>query len=159
MAKPQIHKKTDMLEAVTNSIGGYPVGFLVGLAILPLSLEWIQKDPIAANLTITMIYVSVSFVRTYFLRRIFSKYKINDNFLVLAISGVKRLDIFYRRKRSWDFLGDLMTAEHRERVAQSLKTYTWIELPIGIQIEMINEFLEFFPEKPKLDRYDLEELL
>jgi len=100
MAKPQIHKKTDMLEAVTNSIGGYPVGFLVGLAILPLSLEWIQKDPIAANLTITMIYVSVSFVRTYFLRRIFSKYKINDNFLVLAISGVKRLDIFYRRKRS-----------------------------------------------------------
>ena len=80
-----------LVEALTNSLGGYPVGFAMGLIILPLSLNWIQKDPVTANLTITMIYVSVSFVRTYFLRRVFSKYNIDDNVVRLAISAIRKI--------------------------------------------------------------------
>jgi len=91
MIKSPMHKKADMLEAATNSVGGYPVGFLVGLAILPISIDWIQKDPIVANFTITMIYVTVSFVRTYFLRKIFVKYNIDDNFIRLGILSLKKI--------------------------------------------------------------------
>ena len=83
--------KSGLLEAATNSIGGYPVGFIMGIVILPLSINWIQKDPIVANLTITMLYVCVSFVRTYLLRRIFIKYNIDDNFLRLGIRTIKKI--------------------------------------------------------------------
>lgn len=72
--------------------------------------------------------------------------------------GYDNQDEYNRSLIIQDFLGNITTAEHRKRVAQSLKMYTWVELPIGIQIEMINEFLEFYPERPKLDRHDLEEL-
>ena len=83
--------KSGLLEAATNSIGGYPVGFIMGIVILPLSINWIQKDPIVANLTITMLYVCVSFVRTYLLRRVFIKYDIDDNFLRLGIRTIKKI--------------------------------------------------------------------
>jgi len=83
--------KSGLLEAATNSIGGYPVGFIMGIVILPLSINWIQKDPIVANLTITMLYVCVSFVRTYLLRRVFIKYNIDDNFLRLGIRTIKKI--------------------------------------------------------------------
>jgi len=83
--------KNGLAEAATNSVGGYPIGFIMGLVILPLSIGWIQKDPITANLTITMIYVGVSFVRTYLIRKIFLKYNIDDNFLRLGLSAIKKL--------------------------------------------------------------------
>ena len=83
--------KSGLLVAATNSIGGYPVGFIMGIVILPLSINWIQKDPIVANLTITMLYVCVSFVRTYLLRRVFIKYNIDDNFLRLGIRTIKKI--------------------------------------------------------------------
>jgi len=83
-------KKNALIEAATNSIGGYPVGFIMGLVILPLSVGWIQKDPITSNLIITMLYVGVSFVRSYFLRRVFLKYKIEDNFLKAIWKFIKR---------------------------------------------------------------------
>ena len=86
-----IPQSKGLVESLMNSLGGYPVGFAMGLIILPLSLNWIQKDPITANLTITMIYVSVSFVRTYFLRRVFSKYNIDDNVVRLAISAISKI--------------------------------------------------------------------
>ena len=74
-------KKKSASEALVNSFGGYPIGYGVGIIILPLSTGWIQEDPYMANLVITGVYATVSFVRSYFLRRIFEKYGIDDNFI------------------------------------------------------------------------------
>jgi len=84
-------KKKSASEAFVNSFGGYPIGYGVGIIILPLSLGWIQEDPLVANLAITLVYAVVSFVRSYFLRRIFEKHGIDDNFLRLGIKAVKKL--------------------------------------------------------------------
>jgi hypothetical protein len=67
------HKKS-LSEALVNSFGGYPVGFGVGIVILPLSIGWIQEDPLTANLVITFVYASVSFTRSYVLRRVFERF-------------------------------------------------------------------------------------
>ena len=85
-------KKKSASEAFVNSFGGYPIGYGVGIVILPLSTGWIQEDPYMANIVITGVYATVSFVRSYFLRRIFEKYGIDDNFIKLGIKLVKKLD-------------------------------------------------------------------
>ncbi len=84
-------KKKSASEAFVNSFGGYPIGYGVGIVILPLSMGWIQEDPYMANIAITGVYATVSFVRSYFLRRIFEKYGIDDNFLRLGIKFVHRI--------------------------------------------------------------------
>ena len=84
-------KKKSASEAFVNSFGGYPIGYGVGILILPLSMGWIQDDPLVANLAITFVYATVSFVRSYFLRRTFEKYGIDDNFLKLGMKAVKKL--------------------------------------------------------------------
>ena len=84
-------KKKSASEALVNSFGGYPIGYGVGIIILPLSTGWIQEDPYMANIAITGVYATVSFVRSYFLRRIFEKYGIDDNFIRLAKRGVLKL--------------------------------------------------------------------
>ena len=84
------HKKS-LSEALVNSFGGYPIGYGVGIIILPLSMGWIQEDPYMANIVITGVYATVSFVRSYFLRRIFEKYGIDDNFIRLAKRGIVKL--------------------------------------------------------------------
>ena len=84
-------KKKSASEAFVNSFGGYPIGYGVGILILPLSMGWIQDDPLIANLAITFVYATVSFVRSYFLRRTFEKYGIDDNFLKLGMKAVKKL--------------------------------------------------------------------
>jgi hypothetical protein len=84
-------KKKSASEAFVNSFGGYPIGYGVGIVILPLSMGWIQEDPYMANIVITGVYATVSFVRSYFLRRIFEKYGIDDNFIKLGIKLVKKL--------------------------------------------------------------------
>ena len=84
-------KKKSASEAFVNSFGGYPIGYGVGIVILPLSMGWIQDDPYMANIAITGVYATVSFVRSYFLRRIFEKYGIDDNFLRLGIKFVHRI--------------------------------------------------------------------
>ena len=84
------HKKS-MSEAFVNSFGGYPVGYGLGIVILPLSMGWIQEDPLVANLAITFVYASVSFVRSYFLRRVFEKFGIDDNFLKLGIKLIRKI--------------------------------------------------------------------
>ncbi len=89
-------KKKSASEAFVNSFGGYPIGYGVGIIILPLSLGWIQEDPLVANLAITLVYAVVSFVRSYFLRRVFEKHGIDDNFIKLGIKLVKKLD--WRKK-------------------------------------------------------------
>ncbi len=84
------HKKS-LSEAFVNSFGGYPIGYGLGIVVLPLSMGWIQEDPLTANLAITFVYASVSFTRSYFLRRIFEKFGIEDNFLRIVIKAVKKL--------------------------------------------------------------------
>ena len=77
------HKKS-LSEAFVNSFGGYPIGYGLGIVVLPLSMGWIQEDPLVANLAITFVYATVSFVRSYFLRRIFERFGIDDNFIRLG---------------------------------------------------------------------------
>ena len=87
-------KKKSASEALVNSFGGYPIGYGVGIVILPLSMGWIQEDPLVANLAITLVYAVVSFVRSYFLRRVFEKHGIDDNFIKLGIKFFKKCNKF-----------------------------------------------------------------
>ena len=84
------HKKS-LSEAFVNSFGGYPVGYGLGIVILPLSTGWIQSDPLLANVAITGVYATVSFVRSYFVRRVFERYGIDDNFLRLGQKYFKKI--------------------------------------------------------------------
>jgi len=60
---------------------------------LPLSLGWIQEDPLVANMAITLVYATVSFVRSYFLRRTFEKFGIDDNFIKLGMKLIKKMSL------------------------------------------------------------------
>ncbi len=88
------HKKS-LSEAFVNSFGGYPIGYGLGIVVLPLSMGWLQEDPLVANLAITLVYATVSFARSYFLRRVFEKFGIDDNFIRL---GKKVILKMIRRK-------------------------------------------------------------
>ena len=78
------HQKS-LSEAFVNSFGGYPIGYALGVVILPLSMGWLQEDPLVANLAVTLVYSTVSFLRCYFLRRVFERFDIDDNFIKLAL--------------------------------------------------------------------------
>jgi len=80
-------RKKSISEALLNSFGSYPIGYAIGIVILPLSVGWIEKDPFTVNLFITLVYAAVSFVRTYFLRRLFDKFGFDDNFVRLGYKG------------------------------------------------------------------------
>ena len=84
-------KKKSAAEALVNAVGGYPIGYGLGILILPVCAGWIQSDPYIANIAITGTYAATSFVRSYFLRRVFEKYGIDDNFIRLAKRGVLKL--------------------------------------------------------------------
>ena len=84
-------KKKSASEALVNALGGFPVGYGLGIVILPISTGWIQDDPYMANIAITGAYAITSFVRSYFLRRVFEKYGIDDNFIRLAKRGITKL--------------------------------------------------------------------
>ena len=90
------HKKS-ISEAFVNSFGGYPVGYGLGIVILPLSMGWIQEDPLVANLAITFVYASVSFARSYVLRRVFEKLGIDDNFIKLGIKAIRKITEDFRK--------------------------------------------------------------
>jgi hypothetical protein len=83
-------------EAFVNSFGSYPIGYGLGIVILPLSMGWLQDDLIVANIFVTLVYSTVSFVRTYYLRRIFERTGVDDNFLKLGIKLVNKIS---RRKK------------------------------------------------------------
>jgi len=78
-------------EAFVNSFGSYPIGYGLGIVILPISMGWLQDDLFIANLFVTLVYATVSFVRTYYLRRIFERVGFDDNFIKLAIKGIRRI--------------------------------------------------------------------
>ena len=84
-------KKKSASEALVNALGGYPIGYGLGIIILPLCSGWIQEDPYMANVAITGAYAVTSFVRSYFLRRLFEKYGIDDNFIRVGIKFVKKI--------------------------------------------------------------------
>ena len=77
-------------EALINSFGSFPLGYLVGIAILPLSVGWIQSDPLTANIAITGVFATVSFTRTYFLRRVFEKFGFDDNLYHLISKSLRK---------------------------------------------------------------------
>lgn len=82
-------------ESFVNSFGGYPIGYGIGIVILPLSVGWIQEDPLTVNLLITLVYAVASFCRTYFLRRIFERVGFDDNFIRLGIHFHKKIRLFF----------------------------------------------------------------
>jgi len=84
-------RKKSLSEAFVNSFGSYPIGYGIGIMVLPLSLGWLNEDPITANIFITLIYASVSFTRIYFLRRIFLRLGIDDNFIKLGIKLYRKV--------------------------------------------------------------------
>ena len=84
-------KKKSASEALVNSFGGYPIGYGLGIVVLPLSTGWIQEDPYMANLEITGVYAAASFTRSYFLRRVFEKYGIDDNFIRIGQKSMKKI--------------------------------------------------------------------
>jgi hypothetical protein len=84
-------KKKSASEALVNSFGGYPVGYALGIVILPISTGWIESDPYVANIAITAVYATVSFVRSYVLRRTFERFGIEDNFIKLAQKGIAKI--------------------------------------------------------------------
>ena len=89
-------RKKSLSEAFVNSFGGYPIGYGLGIVILPLSVGWIQKDPLTVNLLITFIYACASFARSYFLRRMYQKHGFDDNFIRLGIVGFKKIIFKFR---------------------------------------------------------------
>ena len=95
--KSDSHKKS-LSEAFVNSFGSYPIGYALGIVILPLSVGWIQEDPFTVNLLITAVYASVSFARSYFFRRIFERFGFDDNFIRLGKLGILKFVEFYKRK-------------------------------------------------------------
>ena len=78
-------KSKSVSEAFVNSFGSYPIGYGLGIVILPISMGWLQEDLFFANLFVTLVYASVSFVRTYYLRRVFERF--GFVVLVMGIGG------------------------------------------------------------------------
>lgn len=78
-------KSKSATEAFVNSFGSYPIGYGLGIIILPLTMGWLQDDLFLANVFVTLIYATVSFVRTYYLRRAFARLGFDDNFIKLGM--------------------------------------------------------------------------
>ena len=92
-------RKKSLSEAFVNSFGSYPIGYGIGIIILPISVGWLYEDPFTANIFITLIYASVSFTRVYFLRRLFLRLGIDDNFIKLGINLYRKLTFTLKRQK------------------------------------------------------------
>jgi len=97
-SKQQDTNAKSLSEAFVNSFGGYPIGYGIGIIILPLSMGWLQDDIFTANIFITLVYATFSFLRIFFLRRLFEKLGFDDNFIRLGKKGILRLAKFVRRR-------------------------------------------------------------
>jgi len=84
-SKQKDSRSKSLSEAFVNSFGGYPIGYGIGIIVLPISMGWLQEDVFTANIFITLVYATVSFLRIYFLRRIFERFGVDDNFIRLGI--------------------------------------------------------------------------
>jgi len=83
-------RSKSLSEAFVNSFGSYPIGYGIGLLVLPISIGWLEEDLLLANIFVTGVYATVSFVRVYSLRRLFEKFGHDDNFIRLAIKMGQR---------------------------------------------------------------------
>ena len=83
-------KKKSFSEAFVNSFGAFPIGYGIGILILPVSVGWLAQDPLTANIFITLTYATVSFFRIYILRRLFTKLGYDDNFIKAMIKLCQR---------------------------------------------------------------------
>ena len=83
-------RKKTFSEAFVNSFGAFPIGYGIGILILPVSVGWLASDPLTANIFITLTYATVSFVRIYILRRVFTKLGYDDNFIKVLIKLCQR---------------------------------------------------------------------
>jgi len=88
-------RSKSLSEAFVNSFGGYPIGYGIGIVILPISMGWLQEDVFTANIFITLVYATASFIRIYYLRRLFERIGFDDNFIRL---GMK---LFFKIKYSF----------------------------------------------------------
>ena len=84
-------KSKSLSEAFVNSFGAYPIGYAIGIIILPISMGWLQEDVYTANIFITLVYATFSFVRIFFLRRLFERLGFDDNFIILGKKGIPKL--------------------------------------------------------------------
>ena len=98
ISKQQDTNAKSLSEAFVNSFGAYPIGYGIGIVILPLSMGWLQEDIFTANIFITLVYATFSFLRIFFLRRLFEKLGFDDNFIRLGKKGILRLAKFVRRR-------------------------------------------------------------
>ena len=96
ISKSQDTKAKSLSEAFVNSFGAYPIGYGIGIIILPLSMGWLQEDIFTANIFITLVYATFSFLRIFFLRRLFEKLGFDDNFIRLGQKGILRLIKFVK---------------------------------------------------------------
>jgi len=85
-------------EAFVNSFGAYPIGYAIGIVILPISMGWLQEDVYTANIFVTLVYATFSFVRIFFLRRLFERLGFDDNFIILGKKGILKLVKFAKNK-------------------------------------------------------------
>ena len=88
---PHDTKSKSLSEALVNSFGSYPIGYVVGILVLPFSMSWLQEDLFLANIFVTLVFATVSFVRVYSLRRIFEKFGCDDNFIRIGIKLYHKL--------------------------------------------------------------------
>jgi len=84
-------RSKSLSEAFVNSFGAYPIGYGLGIVILPLSMGWLQEDVFTANVFITLVYATVSFIRVYYLRRIFERLGVDDNFIRLGMKFYQKI--------------------------------------------------------------------
>jgi len=83
-------KKKIVTESLTNSFGAYPIGYALGILILPAFSGWIVEDIFTANLFITLTYATCSFFRIYVVRSLFTRLGYDDNFIKLAVKLYQR---------------------------------------------------------------------
>lgn len=63
-------KTLSLIEAITNTLAGLIVAFLVQIIIYPIMNIPVRIDQ---NIVITLVFTGVSIIRSYILRRIFNK--------------------------------------------------------------------------------------
>ena len=90
-SKQRDSRSKSLSEAFVNSFGGYPIGYGIGIVVLPISMGWLQEDVFTANVFITLVYATASFVRIYYLRRLFERIGFDDNFIRLAMKLYRKI--------------------------------------------------------------------
>jgi len=108
--KTQDTKAKSLSEAFVNSFGAYPIGYGIGIVILPLSMGWLQDDVYTANIFITLVYATFSFLRIFFLRRLFEKLGFDDNFIRLSVKLYNKVKQKILEKRSVFYRSDEVKA-------------------------------------------------